>query len=88
MLGAIELTPNKATKAIFDPSLDIGGSLSKLTYGNGVIVRCFANAVIGFAPALCCSLDEMDMIFERVERSLDQLLEQPDIRAVVALQDA
>ena len=88
LLGAIELTPNKATKTVFDASLDIGGRLSKLTYGNGVIVRCFANAVLGFAPALCCTLEEMDMIFERVERSLDQLLDQPDIRATVALQTA
>ena len=84
MLGAIELTPDKATKAVFDPALDIGGRLSKLTYGNGVIVRCFANAVLGFAPALCCTLEEMDMIFERVERALDQLLAQPDIRAIIA----
>jgi adenosylmethionine-8-amino-7-oxononanoate aminotransferase len=83
MLGAIELTPDKATKAVFDPALDIGGRLSKLTYGNGVIVRCFANAVLGFAPALCCTIEEMDMIFDRVERSLDQLLEQPDIRTIV-----
>ncbi|MBA4353728.1 MAG: aspartate aminotransferase family protein, partial [Novosphingobium sp.] len=77
-------TPNKATKAVFDANLDIGGRLSKLTYGNGVVVRCFANAILGFAPALCCTIEEMDMIFDRVERSLDQLLEQPDIRAIIA----
>lgn len=83
MLGAIELVTNKDTKAGFTPDLDIGGRLSRLTWDNGVIVRCFANAVIGFAPALCCSDDEMDMIFERVVQSLDQLLEQPDVRAVI-----
>lgn len=83
LLGAIELVSNKQTKAGFAPDLDLGGRLSRLTWDNGVIVRCFANAVIGFAPALCCSEAEMDMIFERVEKSLDQLLEQPDIRAVM-----
>ncbi|MFD2580644.1 aminotransferase class III-fold pyridoxal phosphate-dependent enzyme [Novosphingobium colocasiae] len=83
MLGAIELVSNKATRAGFDPALDIGGRLGKLTWDNGVIVRCFANAVIGFAPALCCSEDEMAVIFERVETSLDQLLDMPDIRSAV-----
>ncbi len=80
MLGAIELVSNKETKAGFDPRLNIAGRLGQLTWDNGVIVRCFPNAVIGFAPALCCSIEEMDLIIERVEKSLDQLLEMPDIR--------
>ena len=84
LLGAIELVTNKQTKADFAADLDVGGRLSQLTWDNGVIVRCFANAVIGFAPALCCSEDEMDLIFDRVEKSLDQLLEQPDIRAALS----
>lgn len=83
LLGGVELTANKATKAAFDPALDIGGRLSRLTYGNGVIVRCFAHGVLGFAPALCCSEAEMDMIFDRVTLALDQLLDQDDIRAAL-----
>jgi len=84
LLGAIELVTNKQTKAGFAADLDVGGRLSQLTWDNGVIVRCFANAVIGFAPALCCSDDEMELIFDRVEKSLGQLLEQPDIRAALS----
>jgi adenosylmethionine-8-amino-7-oxononanoate aminotransferase len=84
LLGAIELVSDKRTKAGFAPELDIAGRLSRLTWENGVIVRCFAHAVIGFAPALCCSEDEMDLIFERVQRSLDQLLNEPDIRAALS----
>ena len=84
LVGAIELVSDKTTKAGFAPELDIGGRLSQLTWDNAVIVRCFANAVIGFAPALCCSESEMDQIFERVERSLDQLLAMPDIAAALA----
>ncbi|MEO7383801.1 MAG: aspartate aminotransferase family protein [Novosphingobium sp.] len=84
LLGAIELVADKSTKAGFSSELDIAGRLSRLTWDNGVIVRCFANAVIGFAPALCCSDDEMDLIFERVGKSLDQLLEKSDVRAAVS----
>ncbi|NBC36446.1 aminotransferase class III-fold pyridoxal phosphate-dependent enzyme [Novosphingobium sp. FSY-8] len=83
MLGAIELVSNKVTKAGFAPELALGDRLTQMTWDNGVIVRCFANAVIGFAPALTCSPDEMDIIFDRVELTLNQLLDQPDIRAAL-----
>ena len=83
LLGGIELVRDKASKNGFAADLDIAGRLSQLTWDNGVIVRCFANGVIGFAPALCCSDEEMDLIFARVGKSLDQLLEQPDIRAAI-----
>ncbi len=81
MVGAIELVCDKQAKSGFDPALDVAGHLSRLTWDNGVVVRCFAQGVIGFAPALCCTEAEMDEIVARVEKSLDQLLELPDIRA-------
>jgi adenosylmethionine-8-amino-7-oxononanoate aminotransferase len=81
MVGAIELVCNKETKAGFEAGLDVGGHLTRLTWENEVVVRCFPQGVIGFAPALCCSEAEMDEIVARVEKSLDQLLELPDIRA-------
>lgn len=84
LLGALELVSNKTTKAGFDASLNIAGRLSKLTWDNNVIVRCFNNGIIGFAPALCCNDDEMNMIFERVKRALDQLLECRDIRSAIS----
>jgi putrescine aminotransferase len=42
MLGAIELVSTRPPRPVFDPALDIGGRLSRLTWDNGVIVRCFA----------------------------------------------
>ena len=83
LLGAIELVADKATKAPFDPRLRIGDRLSQMTWDNGVIVRCFANAVIGFAPALSCTEAEMDILFDRVELTLDQLAAEADIRAAI-----
>jgi putrescine aminotransferase len=84
MVGAIELVCDKDTKAGFDAGLDVGGHLTRLTWENEVVVRCFPQGVIGFAPALCCSEAEMDEIVARVEKSLDQLLELPDIRATLS----
>ena len=83
LLGAIELVANKETKAPFPAELALGDRLSQMTWDNGVIVRCFANAVLGFAPALICTPEEMDIIFDKVTQTLDQLLEQSDVRAAL-----
>jgi adenosylmethionine-8-amino-7-oxononanoate aminotransferase len=80
MLGAIELVTNKDSKARFDPALKLADRLFQRGYANGVIFRAFPDNIIGLAPALCCSDEEMDMIFERIGRTLDDLLEEPDIR--------
>jgi adenosylmethionine-8-amino-7-oxononanoate aminotransferase len=80
MLGAIELVTNKGSKARFDPALKLADRLFQRGYSNGVIFRAFPDNIIGLAPALCCSDEEMDMIFERIGRTLDDLLEEPDIR--------
>ncbi|MFT3965998.1 MAG: aspartate aminotransferase family protein [Sphingobium sp.] len=84
MLGAIELVSNRDSKAGFDPDLKLADRLFRRGYEQGVIFRAFADNIIGLAPALCCSNDEMDMIFERIDRTLDSLLEEPDIRQAVS----
>jgi adenosylmethionine-8-amino-7-oxononanoate aminotransferase len=53
-------------------------------YAEGLIFRSFNDGIIGLAPALCCSDDEMDLIFERIRRTLDSLLEEPDIKSAIA----
>lgn len=83
MLGAIELVADKQTKTRFDPDLKLADRLFAKGFGNGVIFRAFADNIIGLAPALCCSDDEMDMIFARIRRTLDDLLEEPDVRKAI-----
>jgi adenosylmethionine-8-amino-7-oxononanoate aminotransferase len=83
LLGAIELVADRATKRSFAPELRFSERLFDRAYQNGVIVRAFADGTIGLAPALCCSADEMDIIFERIAATLDDLLNQADIRAAM-----
>jgi adenosylmethionine-8-amino-7-oxononanoate aminotransferase len=83
LLGAIELVTDKTSKNRFDPALRLPDRLFAQGYANGVIFRAFADNIIGLAPALCCSDDEMDMIFGRIRRTLDDLLEMPDIRGAM-----
>ncbi len=83
LLGAIELVADKGTKARLDPSLKFPDRLFAQGYRNGVIFRSFPDNIIGLAPALCASDDEMDEIFARIRKTLDDLLEEADIRAAV-----
>lgn len=83
LLGAIELVADKGSKARFDPSLKISLRLDDIAYRRGVIFRAFGDDMIGLAPALCCTDEEMDMIFDRIRATLDELLEVPDIRGAL-----
>lgn len=83
LLGAIELVSNKATAARFDPTLKLPDRLFAQAYRNGVIFRSFPDGIIGLAPALCATDEEMDEIFHRIAKTLDDLLEESDIRAAV-----
>ena len=80
LLGAIELVADKGAKARFDPALNLADRLFTKGYANGVIYRAFADNIIGLAPALCCTEEEMDMIFARIRLTLDQVLDEPDVR--------
>jgi adenosylmethionine-8-amino-7-oxononanoate aminotransferase len=84
MLGAIELVADKSTKARFDPSLKVPNRLFEGGWGNRVIFRAFSENIIGLAPALCCGENEMSMIFERIRRTLDDLLAMPDIKQAIS----
>ncbi|WP_409523905.1 aspartate aminotransferase family protein [Nitrincola sp. MINF-07-Sa-05] len=80
MLGALELVANKESKARFDPALKLADRIFESAYRNGIILRAFADNVLGFAPALCYTKQDFDILFERLERTLNQVLEQPEVR--------
>ena len=84
LVGALELVTDKATKRGFDPELRLSDRISKIAYSNGIIFRAFQDNILGFAPALCYQPAEFDLLFERLERTLDQVLEYTDVRAAVA----
>ncbi len=47
------------------------------------MIRAFGNGVLGYAPPLCCTEAEIDAIVERTRLTLDQTLEDPDVRAAL-----
>ncbi|MEM7731651.1 MAG: aminotransferase class III-fold pyridoxal phosphate-dependent enzyme [Pseudomonadota bacterium] len=83
MLAAVELVTDKAAKTPLPAATVPGQRLFDRAWHAGLIIRAFGNGVLGFAPALCCSKDDIDQIVERTRIVLDQTLEDPDIRAAM-----
>jgi adenosylmethionine-8-amino-7-oxononanoate aminotransferase len=83
LLGALELVADKETKARFDPALKLADRIFDAAYRNGIIFRAFGDNVLGFAPALCYTGADFELLFERVRRTLDMVLETPDVRGAL-----
>jgi adenosylmethionine-8-amino-7-oxononanoate aminotransferase len=84
LLGALELVADKTTKRPFDPALKLSERIARTAYRNGIIFRAFGDNILGFAPALCYRAQEFDLLFERLTRTLNEVLEEIDVRAAVA----
>ena len=83
MLAAIELVTDKAAKTPLPPDAAPAHRVFDRAWDNGLIIRAFANGVMGYAPPLCCSDDDIDAIIERTAKTLDQTLEDPDVRRAI-----
>jgi adenosylmethionine-8-amino-7-oxononanoate aminotransferase len=83
LLGALELVADKATKRGFDAALGLPDRIFRIAYRNGLVFRCFGDHILGFAPALTFTEGEFDQMFDRLQRTLDDVLAEPDVRAAL-----
>ena len=79
LLGALELVSSKAGKTRFDPLLGVPDRIAAAAYANGLVFRAFGDGVLGFAPALSFSAGEFDLLFERLRKTLDDVLAEPGV---------
>ncbi|AVS71203.1 aspartate aminotransferase family protein [Paracidovorax avenae] len=84
LLGALELVSDKATKRGFDPALGLADRIFAAGYRNGLVFRSFGDHILGFAPALVFSETEFTLLFERLRKTLDEVLDWPDVRKALA----
>lgn len=84
LLGALELVSDKASKRGFDAALGLPDRIFAAAYRNGVVFRCFGDAILGFAPALTFTEAEFEQFFQRLRRTLDEVLAAPEVRAALA----
>ncbi len=80
LLGALELVADKGSKRQFEPALRLHERITAAAYENRLIFRAFGDNILGFAPALCYTADEFAIMFERLKNTLDQVLNQPEVR--------
>lgn len=80
LLGALELVTDKELKAKPAASLKLADRLLTLARERGLIFRAFADDILGFAPPLCCTQDDIDLLIERLSATLDDALKMADVR--------
>lgn len=83
MLAAVELVTDKTARTPLPAALNAATRLFDRAWEQGLVVRSFAQGVLGYAPPLCCTADEIDAIVERTRKVLDLTLEDPEIRVVL-----
>ncbi|WP_062111891.1 aminotransferase class III-fold pyridoxal phosphate-dependent enzyme [Aureimonas sp. AU40] len=84
LLAGVELVTDKQKRLKPTADLKVAEHLSRLGYEKGLIFRAFADDIVGFAPPLVCTIEEIDLLVDRFEAVLDGLLEIPDIRGALA----
>ncbi|WP_113446807.1 aspartate aminotransferase family protein [Rhizobium cremeum] len=84
MLAAVELVVDKQKKTPLPAAAEPARRIFDRAWDNGLVIRAFANGILGYAPPLCCTDADIDAITERTRRTLDQTLEDPDVRAALA----
>ncbi|MBY5835272.1 aspartate aminotransferase family protein (plasmid) [Rhizobium leguminosarum] len=80
MLAAVELVVDKVKKTPLPTSAEPARRIFDRAWENGLVIRAFGNGAIGYAPPLCCTETEIDAIVERTRITLDETLEDPDVR--------
>ncbi|MFO1327664.1 MAG: aminotransferase class III-fold pyridoxal phosphate-dependent enzyme [Rubrivivax sp.] len=83
LLGALELVADKGSKRLFDPALGLPDRVGDAAWRNGIVFRCFGDGVLGFAPILTTTESEYGQLFDRLKRTLDEVLAQPEVRAAL-----
>ncbi|MGN7754358.1 aspartate aminotransferase family protein [Sinorhizobium sp. 22678] len=84
MLAAIELVTDKTKKTPLPATADPSRRIFDRAWDNGLIIRAFGNGVLGYAPPLCCTDGDIDAIVARTRKTLDQTMEDSDVRLVMA----
>ena len=74
LICGIEMVSNKLSKAFFEPVGSAGKIIAKICQDNGLIVRAIGD-VIALCPPLVITRNEVDELFDILEKSIKQSFE-------------
>ncbi len=75
LVGGIELVADKRARRGFEAKLGVAARCVSFAQAEGLIVRSIANDTISLCPPLIISPQELDEMFARLGRALDQTLD-------------
>jgi L-2,4-diaminobutyrate transaminase len=77
MLAALEFVADKGKRKRLDPNLKVGARMSAATLENGLIARALPHGdILGFAPPLIVTPEQVDDIIERTRRAVDKVTDE------------
>ena len=82
LMGAVQLVKDKATSALFDPTLEVGMVCRGHCFGNGLIMRAVGDRMI-VAPPLVITRAQIDEMMALIRRCLDLTLADASSRGWV-----
>ncbi len=71
LIAAVHLSPDRASRKMFDPSLAIAPHVFSRAQDHGVITRAIGMDVVAFSPPLIITGEQLDQVVERFGRALD-----------------
>ena len=73
LIGAVELVADKVTKTPFEPAKTVAAQCARFAEAQGLILRPLLGDRVAFCPPLIITEDEIDEMFDRFERALEDL---------------
>ena len=75
LLCAVEFVEDKAARRFFDPGKKVGPAVAAALLKRGVIARAMPQGdILGFAPPLCLTREEADVIVEATAAAVDEVM--------------
>ncbi|MEM7222219.1 MAG: aspartate aminotransferase family protein [Pseudomonadota bacterium] len=77
LLAALEFVQDKASRTLFDPGLKVGPQIAAAAAARGLIARAMPQGdILGFAPPLCITRDEVDQLVELAQGAVDEIADK------------
>ncbi|MCF8467028.1 MAG: aspartate aminotransferase family protein [Sneathiella sp.] len=74
LMLAVEMVKDRETRTFFDPKLTMGAKVAAALLKRGVIARAMPQGdILGFAPPLCLTTDEADIITQAMADALAEI---------------
>ncbi len=74
LIGAVQLVEDKDNRKLFDPARKIGALCMNKAVEHGLMVRALPGDSVAVCPPLIITEDEIDLLFERLAKALDDTL--------------